>query len=84
MGKINIKKENAEKIMKMHMINSVYGMCGDHYASPEAVKKVVLARKTAYVNFFRCPVCGDEGTVIGETFYCSSCGCEIDNVYEEE
>lgn len=83
MGKI-IKKENAEKIMKMLTINSVYGMCGDHHASPEAVKKVVLARKTAYVNFFKCPVCGDEGTVIGETFYCSSCGGEIDNVYEEE
>lgn len=83
MGQI-VKKENTEKIMKMLTVNSVYGMCGNDYASPEAVKKVVLARKTAYVNFFKCPVCGDEGTVIGETFYCSSCGCEIDNIYEEE
>lgn len=69
---------------EMHMVNSIFGLQGNHYASPEAVKKVVLARKTASVNFFRCPVCGDEGTVIGETFFCSSCGCEIDNVYEEE
>lgn len=69
---------------KIHNINAIYGLQGNHYASPEAVKKVVLARKTAYVNFFWCPVCRDEGTVIGETFFCPVCGCEIDNVYEEE
>ena len=49
----------------------------------ESVKKVALVRKTVSVNFYRCPVCGDEGTVIGETFSCPACGCEIDDVYEE-
>ena len=70
-----------EKKLKL---NALYGLQGKSCTSPEAVKKVALARRTASVNFFRCPVCGDEGTVIGDTFYCSSCGCEIDDVYEEE
>lgn len=65
-------------------INAIYGLQGNHHASPEAVKKVFITRTTAYVNFFRCPVCGDEGTVIGETFFCPVCGCEIDDVYKEE
>lgn len=45
--------------------------------------KVSFVRPTASCMFYRCPMCNGESTIIGTTFYCTHCGCEIDNVFDE-
>ena len=46
--------------------------------------KVSFVRPTASCMLYRCPMCNREATIIGTTFYCTHCGCEIDNVFDIE
>lgn len=45
--------------------------------------KVSFVRPTASCMLYRYPMCHRESTIIGTTFYCTHCGCEIDNVFDE-
>lgn len=45
--------------------------------------KVSFVRPTVSCMFYRCPVCNGESTIIGTTFYCVHCGCEIDDVFDD-
>lgn len=46
--------------------------------------KIKFVRPTVSNSFYKCPVCENESTIIGNIFYCVHCGCEIDNVFDEE
>lgn len=46
--------------------------------------QIGYVRPTASCDFYKCPVCGKESTIIGETFYCTHCGCEIDNIFDND